>query len=62
MTDRRPSPIDPELIDSDELATALDLLSSGIPLTLLLDLAGPLHSRDLYRQEAGDAGWLVSVA
>jgi hypothetical protein len=40
----------------------MQLLSSGIPLTLLLDLAGPLHSRDLYREEAGNADWLVGVA
>jgi hypothetical protein len=44
------------------LATALRLLSDGVPLTLLLDLAGPLHSRDLYREEVGDTGWLVGVA
>jgi hypothetical protein len=48
------SPID----GSGELAVALRFLSEGVPLSLLLDLAGPLNSRDLYRQEAGDATWL----
>ncbi|HVY10163.1 MAG TPA: hypothetical protein VHB18_08465 [Mycobacteriales bacterium] len=59
MTDRSSPQRDPDI---GELATALRLLSDGVPLTLLLDLAGPLHSRDLYREEVGDTGWLVGVA
>jgi hypothetical protein len=47
---------------SEELAAAIQLLSAGVPLTLLLDLAGPLHSRDLYRREAGNADWLTAGA
>jgi hypothetical protein len=38
----------------------LDLLASGVPLTLLLDLLdehGP-NSRRLYAEELGDASWL----
>ena len=37
-----------------------DLLASGVPLTLLLDLAedGGPHSRQHYVSEGGDAGWL----
>jgi hypothetical protein len=44
---------------SEELAAAFRFLSDGVPLSLLFDLAGPLNSRDLYRQEAGDAAWLA---
>jgi hypothetical protein len=44
---------------SEELAAALRFLGDGVPLSLLLDLAGPLNSRDLYRQEAGNADWLT---
>lgn len=46
----------------DESDTALELLGAGIPLTLLLDLATPIHSTDVYRTEPGAADWLeVSV-
>jgi hypothetical protein len=37
---------------------AMRLLRDGIPLSLLLDLAAPVHSDDLYRVEAGNADWL----
>ena len=37
---------------------ALALLDAGIPLTLLLDLALPLDSRALLREERADAAWL----
>ena len=61
MTDRLPYPIEEPIDDGAELALAMRLLSGGVPLTLLLDLAGPLRSRDLYREEAGDAAWLVGA-
>jgi hypothetical protein len=39
------------------------LLAAGVPLTLLLDLAAPVPSRELYRDEPGDTAWLArSVA
>lgn len=41
----------------------LDLLSRGVPLTLLLDLLdenGP-DSRRMYDEEQGDASWLRPV-
>ena len=40
----------------DEQAFAL--LEAGIPLTLLLDLAMPLDSRALLRDEPADTAWL----
>jgi hypothetical protein len=43
----------------DETDTALMLLQAGIPLTLLLDLATPIHSADVYRSELGAGEWLV---
>lgn len=58
MSDELPDGLD----DGHELAMALRLLSGGVPLTLLLDLAGPLRSRDIYREEVADTGWLVGVA
>jgi hypothetical protein len=47
----------------DEIDTAFGLLAAGVPLTLLLDLATPIHSAELYLTEAGSADWLhVGVA
>jgi hypothetical protein len=61
VTEQSPYPAEPLLDDSIELGIALRLLADGVPLTLLLDLAGPLRSRDLYREEAGNADWLVTA-
>lgn len=44
----------------DEVHTAMELLGAGIPLTLLLDLATPVHSAELYSLEAGAADWLYA--
>jgi hypothetical protein len=44
----------------DETDRVLMLLEAGIPLTLLLDLATPIHSDDVYRAEPGEADWLVA--
>jgi hypothetical protein len=46
---------------AEETETALTLLEAGIPLTLLLDLATPIRSTDVYRTEPGAADWLVAV-
>jgi hypothetical protein len=45
----------------DEIDTVLALLEAGIPLTLLLDLAMPIRSVDVYHDEAGSADWLYAV-
>jgi hypothetical protein len=48
-----------------DLATGagMALLADGVPLSLLLDLAAAVPSRELYRHEPGDARWLTpSVA
>lgn len=45
----------------DEINTVLALLEAGIPLTLLLDLAMPIHSADVYSTEPGSADWLYAV-
>jgi hypothetical protein len=45
----------------DEIDTVLALLEAGIPLTLLLDLAMPIRSADVYHDEAGSADWLYAV-
>lgn len=44
-----------------ELDVALRLLSTGVPLSLLLDLATPPHSSEIYHDEVGDADWLVEA-
>ncbi|MGN6474460.1 MAG: hypothetical protein ACTHK4_12545 [Mycobacteriales bacterium] len=44
-----------------EFDLALRLLSDGVPLSLLIDLATPPHSDEIYRAEAGDAEWLVAA-
>jgi hypothetical protein len=45
----------------DEIDTVLNLLQAGIPLTLLLDLAMPIHSADVYTTEPGSADWLYAI-
>jgi hypothetical protein len=47
---------------TDQLDVALRLLHDGIPISLLLDLAAPVHSDDLYEVEAGEADWLPAGA
>jgi hypothetical protein len=47
--------------DMEEIDTVLSLLEAGIPLTLLLDLATPIHSADVYSTEPGSADWLYAV-
>jgi hypothetical protein len=46
----------------DEIDTVLELLEAGIPLTLLLDLAMPINSADVYQTEPGSADWLYAVS
>jgi hypothetical protein len=45
----------------DEIDTVLALLEAGIPLTLLLDLAMPIQSAEVYQTEPGSADWLTAV-
>lgn len=40
---------------------AMRLLADGVPLTLLIDLATPPHSKELYRSEAAEPEWLVGA-
>jgi hypothetical protein len=47
---------------NEALSTAMTLLAAGIPLSLLLDLAMPIRSVDVYREEAGTAEWLCLAA
>lgn len=37
------------------------LLAEGVPLSLLIDLATPVHSRDVYRSEPADTTWLIDI-
>ncbi len=39
-------------------AAAFALLRSGVPLSLLLDLAAPVHSTELMTQERADTSWV----
>lgn len=54
------NPFEPDVRD-DGTATAFGLLEAGIPLTLLLDLAMPIRSVDVYRTEPGAADWLEAA-
>lgn len=47
--------------DDDPTDVAFELMAAGVPLSLLLDLATPLHSRDTLVHEPGDSRWLVAV-
>jgi hypothetical protein len=49
-----------DLTQLDQTNVAMDLLAAGVPLTLLLDLASPLDSREVYDREPGSADWLVA--
>ena len=51
MTQTVPLPTDPT-------ADAMRLLADGVPLTLLLDLAAAVPSRELFRAERGDTRWV----
>ena len=44
-----------------EFDLALRLLSEGVPLSLLIDLATPPHSDEIYRAELGESEWLVGA-
>ncbi|HWA66822.1 MAG TPA: hypothetical protein VG899_10695 [Mycobacteriales bacterium] len=37
------------------------LLAEKVPLSLLIDLATPVHSREVYRSEPADTSWLVAT-
>jgi hypothetical protein len=39
---------------------AMELMAAGVPLTLLLDLASALDSREVYDREPGSADWLMA--
>jgi hypothetical protein len=41
-------------------AAGMRLLSAGVPLTLLLDLAMPVDSAAIAAAEGGSAAWLVA--
>jgi hypothetical protein len=49
-----------DLTQLDQTNVAMDLLASGVPLTLLLDLAIALDSHEVYDREPGAADWLVA--
>ena len=51
MTETAPHP-------TDVTGDALRLLADGVPLSLLLDLAAAVPSRELYREELGDTRWV----
>jgi hypothetical protein len=51
----------PQIDELDEIDTVLQLLGAHIPLTLLLDLATPVHSDEVYETEPGIADWLISA-
>lgn len=46
----------------DEFDVAMRLLSDGVPLSLLIDLALPPHSDEIYQAEPGNATWLLASA
>jgi hypothetical protein len=45
-------------IDSESTHDALELLGSGVPLSLVLDLASDRPSEEIYSAEPGSADWL----
>jgi hypothetical protein len=49
-----------DIAQLDQTNVAMDLLAAGVPLSLLLDLASSLDSREVYDREPGVADWLVA--
>ena len=45
-------------VTSSSERAAFALLKAGVPLSLLLDLALPVHSGDLLREEQADTSWV----
>ena len=41
-----------------EQTDVMGLLAAGVPVSLLMDLAIPVNSREILAAEGGDAGWL----
>jgi hypothetical protein len=41
-----------------EKPDVMSWLAAGVPVSLLMDLAVPLNSREILSVEGGDAGWL----
>jgi hypothetical protein len=48
--------------DHTRTDSALDLLAAGVPLSLLLDLAAAVPSREIYAAEPGDTRWVPSLS
>jgi hypothetical protein len=46
--------------NSESTHDALELLGSGVPLSLVLDLASDRPSKEIYEAEPGSADWLVA--
>jgi hypothetical protein len=53
---------DDQRASASQTDLAIDLLSARIPLTLLLDLASVVDSREIYAREPGTADWLPAIA
>jgi hypothetical protein len=54
-------PVTDESHQLDQTHLAMNLLATGIPLTLLLDLATALDSHEVYDREPGSADWLLAT-
>jgi hypothetical protein len=42
----------------NEQTSVMGLLAAGVPVSLLMDLAVPVSSQEIFSAEGGDAGWL----
>jgi hypothetical protein len=60
----KPDQSSPPLTDGaprqEQTHLAMQLMAAGVPLTLLLDLAGGLDSQEVYDREPGSADWLLA--
>jgi hypothetical protein len=55
---RMEDPMDTTAMTLASERDAFALLRDGVPLSLLLDLALPVHSEDLLREEPADTSWV----
>ena len=55
-------PMENDTVDALLAERTFALLRSGVPLSLLLDLAAPVHSDELLRDEPADVSWVHAIA
>lgn len=51
-----------DVVAVNDSRIVMQVLSAGVPLSLLVDLVAPTPSAEILTREGGDAGWIRHVA